>query len=149
MSIIATIDVLPRELDKHPRAYQTRLILADAYEEVAGVFAKMALGYRALAIGERYPRLILGWHHNPEMVSIKGYSWAYSDRKHPHAVLSHEWMTWKLLDGKALCGEVFPTRREAEDAAAKVFAGLGVKQQTELLVPLELRPKKESTQEGS
>lgn len=141
MSILATIDALHRELDAHPAAHGTRLILADALEEAGEEWAEMAEGYRAMgAFGltahDAGAGFNFGWcrDDNPHVTgklanpSSRSITW----RKYAKAALPVCWFR-KLAPGATYWAERWKTRREAEDAAALAFAKLPEPRRRELL----------------
>lgn len=128
MSLLATIDVLHAELDKFPGAHNTRLILADALEEAGGEWAKMAAGYRALAVNRLHAIRV-------QATALSSGTWSYY--MHDPTYRSPHWPNglpsdWSEKVGR---GHVHPTRRLADDFIALMFAALPASRQAELLNP--------------
>lgn len=127
MNILDTIATLHRQLDANPEEHNLRGVLADALEEAGEGCAEMAPGYRALCELRRNPHGYAsndwGWWHKHDTSINDGRDY-----------LPPEW--FKLIPTGSRGNNqfrTFPSRREAEDAAAKAFSQLPALVRAELL----------------
>lgn len=144
---MTTEDDFNAALDANPEDWQTRLVFADWLQERGDPRAD---GYRALAQGRHQPDTTTS-----DVVATAFHWWNrdWTDRAYANhetifrpVSLAGDW--YGLLKGgrKDEQKRDFPTRRRAEDAAARAFAKLSPERRAELLaIPPpgdELEPKK-------
>jgi hypothetical protein len=115
--ILQTIDELHARLDEQPDDWQTRLVLADALEEAGGEHAELAAGYRRLGELRIYPA---DMSRDPPPGFGKtgddkaGWQW-WNFLQKEEAVQAHR-IWWDMRTS-----HWHPTRRLAEDAAARAY----------------------------
>lgn len=117
-------------LDRNGQDHTTRLVFADWLQERGD---ERAAGYRALAVAAAIPNNVLaGWPHWWSNGDPKIQEWAadFGPNKLPK-----DWYRLTAGDRMGSHGAHldFPSRREAEDAAALAFARLPPERQAELL----------------
>lgn len=115
----ADLDSLHAALDAHPADQDTRLVLADWYEEYGEMW--MADGLRLMAEGVVSPRHgSIGWYwvRQPSEESF-----VYGNRLRP---LDYDGIQAEELWDHEARTKSFPTRREAEEALCRALAKEGV-----------------------
>lgn len=132
---MTTEDDFQRALDTNPDDWQTRLVFADWLEERGDIRAE---GYRALGVLRLHPLTprpkSVGWCSSSNLMYRGEAKWA-------NCILPVCWYdaTRALLTGVAGRTDKFwcerMTRTQAEDAAARAFAGLPDDLRAELLNP--------------
>jgi uncharacterized protein (TIGR02996 family) len=149
---MTTEDDFQKQLDAHPDDDHTRLVFADWLQERADPRAD---GYRALGVGSKRPRP--DWQESG--AKRRFFTWfkreKQSDRKYHPNSLPGDWFL-RLKGGKQFSDDGtavtskdryilgdwtdYPSRREAEDAAALAFAKLPPEVRAELLAGPAERP---------
>jgi len=130
-----TVESLHRHLDAHPGDHQARWILADALEDVPGLEC-LADGYRALAASSLSPT---NFEHSDLYPGFDGFWEWWRPLTGSPDELPEYWFNlvapWRVYcdDNGVLLSKDFPTRREAEDAAALAFSKLPAARRTLLL----------------
>ena len=119
---MTTEEDFQQALDAHPDDHHTRLVFADWLDERDD---PRAAGYRALGVlrrrAMRYEATTHAWCSPARFGSERG------------DTLPQDWFDTVLGTSGDVLLRTAPTRREAEDAAAKAFALLPAERQTELL----------------
>ena len=130
MSLLDTIEALHAELDAHPEAHDTRLILADALEEAGGAWAALSPGYRALAAMRLWPQLEHGtWAY------FSGIECSFRDEVPECHRLPADWFSADSPENYYWTDD-FSTRQASEDRAALAFSRLPAARRAELLAPV-------------
>jgi len=122
---MTTEEEFQRALDARPHDRQLRLVFADWLEERGD---PRATGYRALARGGYRPFIPVGLAYQPK------YAWCREGsggEARWHDDLPSDWFDHVMTTDASLAS--FPTRQEAEDAAALAFEKLPAERQTALL----------------
>jgi uncharacterized protein (TIGR02996 family) len=118
--IMTTEDDFQRRLDEHPDDFQTRLVFADWLQERGD---RRAEGYRALGVNRLYPDTdVVGW-------VWRDFNDFLAETTHP--LLPDDWAV--RVNYRTSYADSWANRRDAEDAAAIVFADLPPKRRAELL----------------
>lgn len=125
---MTTEDDFHAALDAEPKNWHARLVFADFLQELGDARAE---GYRAMGVRRRTP--VIGY----DKVQLRWWDASSGNPPKGSDDLPRDWLDLIAGGQRSEIGiyVMFPTRRAAEDAAARAFAQLPPERRAELLVP--------------